>query len=127
MELGIFPVARNIIPTLGPSAFFLFLPWPGVSNGDYARNQTSRLCHAISTPNREGVDHHTTASMVIVAPEKGFVPNWKKKNLSQRKSLHFLCSTYVTQRVATMAHLGKFDSGSVYIHHWQTTALFPKQ
>jgi hypothetical protein len=127
MELGTFPVARNIIPTWGPNAFCLFLPWRGVSNGDYARNQTSQLCHAISTPDKEGVDYHTMVRMAIMALERGFVPNRKKNYWSQRKGLHFLCSTYITQRVANMAHLGKFDSGSVYIQHWQTTALFPKQ
>jgi hypothetical protein len=47
----------------------------------------------------------------------------KKKYLTQRKGLHFLCSTYFTQRVATMVHLGKFDTVSVYIRHWQTTAF----
>jgi hypothetical protein len=84
----------------------LFPPWRGVPNGDYARNQTSQLCHAISTPDRGCVGHPTMVRMVIMVPERGFVWNTKRNYLNQRKGLHFLCSAYITHRVPTMAHLG---------------------
>lgn len=60
-------------------------PWRGVLNGDYARNQTNQLCHAISTPDREGVDYHKMVRMIIMAPERGSVPDRKKEIITEVK------------------------------------------
>lgn len=98
--------------------FFLFPSSRGVLNGDYARNQTNQLCHAISTPDREGVDYHTMVRTVIMAPERGFVPDRKKEIITEVKGrVCLFCAPPTLLRVATMAHLGKLDSGSVCIHH----------